>query len=84
MRSSHDRVVHATFPGLGEVVRYDREGRWYFEVGGTKKRLPTVKDAVAKALELEERGGVIHLGRPGGNRFDYMVEAAWEKKARQR
>ena len=80
-----DRVVHARFPGVAEVVRYDRQGRWYKEHGGGRReRLRTVHDAVAEALTLEARGGVIYEGRPGGNRFDYMVASGRRKQAGER
>lgn len=77
-----DRNVHASSPE-GELVRYEREGRWYFESPSAKrKRLRTVHEAVAKALEIEGSGGVIRLNQPGGGRFDSMVKAAHEKKGR--
>lgn len=80
-----DRVVHAT-SDTQELVRYDREGRWYLESKGlpSRKRMKTVHDAVVAALELEATGGVIHLGRAGGGRFDYGIESAREKQARGR
>lgn len=74
-----DRIVHASFPGLGEVVRYDREGRWYYEGTGKRERLKTVHDAAAKAIELEQRGGTIHLGRAGGKQFDHKVAGCRRK-----
>lgn len=78
------------------LVRYDREGRWYREDISfdrespddgkmiSRTRLGTVHDAVAAALAMEERGGEIFSNKPGGNRFDYMVEAAKQKRARGR
>jgi len=58
-----------------EVVRYERAGKWYLEP--TNKSLPrqlvTITDAVAYAKWLADGDGVIHLGLPGGQRFDHLV-----------
>lgn len=87
-----DRKVHARIEGDGiavEVVRYDRQGRWYKETTKgsqvlSRHRLGTVRDAVEEALEMEAKHGEILTGVPGGSHFDYCVEAAHEKAARGR
>lgn len=83
--TDHNRQVHAR-NGNMEVVRYDREGRWYIEgaQGSHRVRLVSVKAAVEAAMTLEEEGGQIFIRQPGGKRFDSMVEAAKAKKARHR
>jgi hypothetical protein len=75
-----DRRVHAEAPGV-QVVRYDRRGHWYVEfsenygrvgIGAERVRVD-VQSAVAEARALEQRGGKIHLGVPGGRTFDRLV-----------
>lgn len=84
--TDHNRQVHATSAnGKMEVVRYDREGRWYVEgEGGHRMRLVSVKAAVEAAMTMEDEGGQILLRQPGGKRFDSMVAAAKAKQARHR
>lgn len=94
-RVNPDRTVHADFrsgsPLWQELVRYDRQGRWYFESIDpeqdepiSRERVKTVKDAAAIAVEIESEGGTIYLDRPGGNHFDYIVRCIKEKGARCR
>ena len=64
-----DRTVHATFPSGDEIVRYDRAGKWYRESEGRRWAV-SLKEAVRLALLP---GVTIHLGRPGGARFDAAV-----------
>lgn len=67
---STDRTVHATTPAW-EVVRYDRAGHWYAETTrGLPRRKLTIGEAVRLATEV---GSEVHLGRPGGRRFDSLV-----------
>lgn len=75
-----NRRVHAS--GWGEeVVRYDRQGKWYIELvppspdAPLRKAIP-IREAVQRAIELRDQGGTIHLGVPGGNRFDSMIKEA--------
>lgn len=70
---SDDRRVHADVPGQEAVVRYNRQGKWYIEIEGARRHV-RVADAVARALQLRDMGGVIHLGVPGGSQFDWLVE----------
>lgn len=64
-----DRTVHATTPGW-EIVRYDRAGRWYAESDVLPRQQITVTEAARRATEV---GAEVHLGRPGGRRFDALV-----------
>lgn len=74
-----DRVVFArSSDGSRELVRYDRQGRWFLEgvplkTGPAKMRLGTVHEAVRVALNLESGGGEILVGQPGGKQFDAKV-----------
>lgn len=68
-----DRSVHASFPGLEDIVRYERAGSWYIELSSGKRRRVTVAEAARRALELASMGGSVHLGLPGGGRFDQLV-----------
>lgn len=71
-----DRMVHAeTSDGTIQVVRYDRQGRWYVEGStATRMRLSTVHDAAVQAVAIEQQGGKIYTGRAGGQTFDSKVE----------
>ena len=84
-----DRTVHAALvePRLKtEIVRYDRQGRWYVEYDGAasqrKVRIPSVHDAAQMAIDLEADGGTIYTGRPGGQQFDTKVAGARQRRAR--
>ena len=73
-----DRCVHASHFEGEEVVRYDRQGKWYIELvppsphAPARQQVPIAK-AVARAKELVEMGGTIHFGERGGASFDRMV-----------
>lgn len=69
-----DRTVHATLPSGDLVVRLDRAGKWYRESEG--QRFP-ISFGLAVTLATK-RGSTIHLGRPGGKRFDAAVRPAIE------
>ena len=77
-----DRIVHArSKDAQWEVVRYDRQGRWYLEqVSGQKRldrsRLPTVGDAAREAKRIEDEGGEIFHRLHGGAQFDRKVAGA--------
>lgn len=45
--SNPDRTVHAEFPGLEEVVRYDRAGKWYIELPAAAARTAVARAASA-------------------------------------
>lgn len=93
--SAHDRVVHASLVDSAdgvvvEIVRYDRQGRWYKETskhGGRtpadRQRYGTVHEAAQQALEIEAQGGTIHIGRAGGKQFDAKVAGARGRKSRR-
>lgn len=76
-----DRTVHASL-GPREIVRYDKQGRWYDETPERRTRIATVHDAAALALMLEEDGGKIYPRRPGGLSFDAKVAGARQRKTR--
>jgi hypothetical protein len=68
-----DRTVHA-WGDSGEVVRYDRAGKWYFEPKDGPRRLLGVSDAAIKALWLwYHDNGSVNFGLAGGGMFDQMV-----------
>lgn len=74
-----DRRVHAE-NGQWQLVRYDRSSKWYMEPkprNRESRRGPlTIERAVQFALEIKSvRGGRLHLGVIGGQRFDAMVRA---------
>jgi hypothetical protein len=74
--SDDDRTVHAEKAGT-QLVRYDRQGRWFVEagssLGATRMRVGTVQEAASMAVAMEEQGGTIYEGRPGGKQFDKKV-----------
>jgi hypothetical protein len=61
-----DRIVHGVVPHGGEIVRYDRRGKWYLEVGDYRIGIE-FSEAVRLALLP---GATVHPGLPGGRRFD--------------
>ena len=68
-----DRRVHA-WGESGEVVRYDRAGKWYFEPKEGKRKKLTLAEAVDKGIWLwYHDGGTVCLDRVGGNAFDRGV-----------
>ena len=72
-----DRRVHAS-DGRVEVVRYEKAGKWYIEIPADDRhpfeRVHVgVSRAAQEAIILEDRGGMIHLGIPGGKTFDDLV-----------
>ncbi|MBC9927207.1 hypothetical protein [Leucobacter sp. cx-169] len=72
----NNRVVHARC-GDGEVVRYDRTGKYYLE-NELERRRVTLAEAVEFAVQP---GVVVLLGRYGGTRFDAEVR---KRRARGR
>lgn len=85
--SQSDRTVHAEDEGI-EVVRYDRAGKWFVESKRPSALLParpvTLLRAAEVALRCNERGGTIHLRRPGGSRFDAKVRWLLDGRAELR
>lgn len=66
-----DRTIHGISQSGGEIVRYDRAGKWYVEY--PTHRLPvTVEDAALFATA--DRAQWLP-GRPGGRRFDASVRS---------
>lgn len=73
MPAASDRTVHAIVPG-GEIVRYDRAGKWYLEFTDGRARKPLSLRAAAELAGAHDAQAL--LGRPGGLRFDAKVRAA--------
>lgn len=75
-------MVHVE-AALERIVRYDREGHWYIEgdLDGGWREKTTLPHAVERALQLEQMGGTIHFGLPGGRLFDKRVR---DRKASNR
>ena len=65
---NNDRTVHGLTDDGGEIVRYDRAGKWYFEYRDRKRRHVTIAEAVQAAA-----AGKAVLGRAGGLAFDAKV-----------
>ncbi len=91
-RDTQDRLTHAALSNDDlevELVRYDKQGRWYVEeyIDGfcvSRVRMKTTGEAVERALEIEGLGGMVRTGLPGGRHFDYKVESAKSKRARNK
>jgi hypothetical protein len=71
----NDRLVHARRAN-GEIVRYNRAGKWYVEWLDTGKRTQlTIRDAARMALFWARNdGGIVYRGLPGGTAFDRLTE----------
>ncbi|WIB65385.1 hypothetical protein [Curtobacterium sp. MCBD17_040] len=69
---SADRSVHATTAD-GEICRYDRAGKWFFEPREGKRRPITVAEAAQLATM---NGATVALNLPGGKLFDALVHRA--------
>jgi hypothetical protein len=74
-----DRTIHAEVPGIVEVVRYDRAGKWYIEplTPGLPRQHVTVTEAAEYATFPEISSGrkwVYYPGLPGGKQFDRKVK----------
>lgn len=75
MLAEYDRTVHAEHNDE-KIVRYDSAGKWYIEFDPPRlrpARRVTIREAVQRAIELEQNGGTIYLGKPGGGSFDRYV-----------
>lgn len=68
-----DRTVHAIAADGGEVVRYDRAGKWYLEYGDSARRRELSLNAAASLARRP--GAQMFTGRPGGRSFDAKVRA---------
>lgn len=69
--TADDRTVHAS-KGSREVVRYNRAGKWYVEMGGLLRYAVKLEEAVDTATDF---GWTVHYGRPGGSTFDRRCRA---------
>jgi hypothetical protein len=65
-----DRTVHAENRTGLQIVRYDRTGKWYQELGSMPRIQLTVDEAAKAACNV---GMVWHEGLPGGRMFDNRV-----------
>lgn len=75
--ASETRTVHARSRDGVEVVRYDKQGKWYLEPPG-HLRLPRqhvkIDEAVRFARWAEDNGGEVFLGHFGGGTFDRKIK----------
>ena len=79
-----DRTVHAWNRAGVQVVRYDRSGKWYIEYPA-ESLIPAQRVTIAQAVERAMRcwyheDGSVELFRPGGGRFDYLIQQAVRKR----
>lgn len=75
-----DRQVHAAIPGVMEVVRYDRAGKWYVEplTPGLRRWAVTVGEAAEYASTANTAGSWEHYeGLLGGRQFDRRMKKPW-------
>lgn len=72
-----DRTVHAITQTGGEIVRYDRAGKWFIE-WPEGVLIPCRQLTLREAAKLgADPTATIFLGRPGGRRFDAAVRKEW-------
>ncbi len=69
MAELNDRRIHGLSQSGGEIVRYERAGKWYCEYRDSRIAI-TVEDA---ALFACAEGATAYLGVAGGRRFDSLV-----------
>lgn len=72
-----ERIVHASIDTAdlrGQIVRYDRAGKWYVEYPGARRKL-TVDDAAALAWAWWKLGGTPHFDRYGGSTFNRKLRS---------
>lgn len=73
-----DRTVHGFTADGGQVVRYERAGKWFIEYPDARpRRAVKLDDAVAAAVE-----GTVIFGRPGGLTFDARARKGLSAMAR--
>jgi hypothetical protein len=70
MPSHFDRRIHGVSQTGGEIVRYERAGKWYVEYPEGNRLPCTVEDA---ALFATADRATFRLGVAGGQRFDALV-----------
>lgn len=78
--SDFDRIVHGLTADGGQIVRYDRAGKWYIEYPPSserKRRQVNLGEAAAAAVD-----GRAIMGRYGGKVFDARVRALQAERAR--
>lgn len=63
-----DRRVHAVFQDGGEIVRYDRAGKWWYERGDYRRQL-----SLNEAVQFVSDESQWNRGVPGGRTFDSRV-----------
>lgn len=71
-----DRTIHGISQSGGEIVRYDRGGKWWLEYEDSALPI-TVADA---ALFATVDGAEAFTGKPGGGAFDAKVAATQRKE----
>jgi hypothetical protein len=76
----NDRRVHGHTDDGGEIVRYDRAGKWYVEYPRARM-IPCRRTTLGEAAFLATRDGADAIrGLPGGRAFD----AACQRAVRER
>ena len=70
-----DRQVQARCPrGVGQLVRYDRMGKWFWEpYNGTRRQVD-----LAAAVEMTIRHGLVPTNAPGSR--SYLARLRREQK----
>jgi len=68
-----NRVVHASLPDGRHLIRLRSTGRWYLEYPDSSRKVVTLLEAVSICTDDSV---TVHLGRPGGLRFDEKVRQA--------
>jgi hypothetical protein len=79
-----DRTIHAELDDE-KVVRYDRAGKWWIEYEPVQLRPGRhirIDHAALRAYQMEQEGGTIYLGKPGGSAFDRLVKKYRERYGR--
>ena len=79
MSTEERRTVHASSNSV-EIVRYDKQGKWYIESKNAPTKQVPIEKAVQRAvyLALHERGR-INYNQPGGATFDRKVRHALDE-----
>jgi hypothetical protein len=73
--SADDRTVHAKLPMGGEVVRYERAGKWFIEWPAQHMILARHVGVDEAARTAVGREGFVHFDRPGGRVFERKVRS---------
>lgn len=80
-----DRRVHVSHPSGEQIVRYERQGKWFIEVihpdpASCSRTQVTIDEAVERALELTSQFGLIFWGTKGGAAFERKFKEAHRRR----